>query len=90
MGRLVDRTISGAMIAGHSRDLRRMAQSCRDQVGDILAPVVARDVGRARLVAARDDRIDRVYHRLFDEFMELSVAPAVSPGRGFRLAWTVS
>ncbi|HVS42713.1 MAG TPA: phosphate signaling complex protein PhoU [Candidatus Dormibacteraeota bacterium] len=52
-------------------DLPKMAQFCREQVGDILAAVVARDVPRARLVAARDDRIDRVYHRLFDELVQL-------------------
>jgi phosphate transport system protein len=42
-------------------DLPKMAQFCREQVRDILAGVVARDTGRARLVAARDDRIDRVF-----------------------------
>ena len=52
-------------------DLPKMAQFCREQVRDILAAVVARDVARARLVAARDDRIDRVYHRLFDELVHL-------------------
>jgi phosphate transport system protein len=52
-------------------DLPKMAQFCREQVRDILSAVVARDVARARLVAARDDRIDRVYHRLFDELVQV-------------------
>jgi phosphate transport system protein len=52
-------------------DLPKMAAFCREQVRDILSAVVARDVARARLVAARDDRIDRVYHRLFDELVGL-------------------
>ena len=41
-------------------DLSPLGRSCREQVRDVLAAVVARDVGQARRVAARDDRIDRV------------------------------
>jgi phosphate transport system protein len=51
-------------------DIPKMAQYCSDQVRDILAAVLARDVDRARLVAARDDRVDRIYHRLFDELVQ--------------------
>lgn len=52
-------------------DLPKMAHFCCEQIRDILAAVVARDVDRARLVAARDDRIDRIYHRLFEELVDL-------------------
>jgi phosphate transport system protein len=52
-------------------DLPKMAQYCGEQVRDILGAVVARDVARAREIAARDDRVDRVYHRLFDDLVQL-------------------
>jgi len=52
-------------------DLPTMANYCSEQVRDILAAVVARDVDRARQVAARDDRVDRVYHRLLDDLIQL-------------------
>jgi len=52
-------------------DLRTMAGYCSDQVRDILTAVVAHDDERARQIAARDDRIDRVYHRLFDDLVQL-------------------
>jgi phosphate transport system protein len=51
-------------------DIPKMAQYCGKQVRDILAGVMARDVERARQVAARDDRVDRIYHRLFDELVQ--------------------
>jgi phosphate transport system protein len=51
-------------------DIPKMAQYCGEQVRDILASVIARDVPRARQVAARDDRVDRIYHRLFDELIQ--------------------
>ena len=54
-------------------DLPKMAQYCGEQVRDILGAVVGRDVDRARTVAARDDRIDRVYHRLFDDLVQMMV-----------------
>lgn len=54
-------------------DIPKMAQHCGEQVRDILAAVIARDVERARLVAARDDRVDRIYHRLFDELVQSMV-----------------
>ena len=52
-------------------DIPKMAQFCSEQVRDILGAVINRDVDRARLVASRDDRVDRIYHRLFDELVQL-------------------
>ena len=52
-------------------DIQKMAQFCQEQVRDILSAVIARDARLARLVAARDDRVDRIYHRLFDELVQL-------------------
>jgi phosphate transport system protein len=52
-------------------DIGKMAQFCQEQVRDILSAVIAREAGRARAIAARDDRVDRIYHRLFDELVQI-------------------
>jgi phosphate transport system protein len=78
--RMGDHCVSIAKLARTLADLPRldshvdiptMARCCGQQVRDVLAAVVAGDVPRARLVAARDDRVDRLYHRLFDELVQL-------------------
>jgi phosphate transport system protein len=51
-------------------DLPAMGQLCAEQVRDVLDALVARDVDAARTVAAKDDRIDRVYHRIFDDLVQ--------------------
>lgn len=77
--RMADHCVSIAKIARSLADLPelqpavdipKMAEFCSEQVSDILAAVIARDVERARVVAARDDRVDRIYHRLFDELIQ--------------------
>jgi len=55
-------------------DIPRMSQYCAEQVRDMLGALVARDVARARAIAARDDRVDRVYHRLLDDLFHLMVS----------------
>ena len=52
-------------------DVPKMAAYCSDQVRGILAAVVSRDVLQARRIAAGDDRVDRIYHRLFDDLIQL-------------------
>jgi phosphate transport system protein len=52
-------------------DIGKMAQFCQEQVRDVLAAVIARDADRARAIAARDDRVDRIYHRLFDDLVQI-------------------
>jgi len=54
-------------------DIPRMSQYCAEQVRDMLGALVVRDVARARSIAARDDRVDRVYHRLLDDLLHLMV-----------------
>jgi phosphate transport system protein len=54
-------------------DIPLMSQYCADQVRDMLGALVARDVQRAREIAARDDRVDRVYARLLDDLLHLMV-----------------
>lgn len=51
-------------------DIGVLAGYCVEQVRDGLSAVVARDIERARAVAVRDDRLDRVYHRLHDELVD--------------------
>lgn len=52
----------------HLPDMGRMVAN---QVRDVLAAVVDIDVERARAVAKRDDDVDELYHRIFDETLEL-------------------
>jgi phosphate transport system protein len=54
-------------------DVPKMAEFCAEQVRDILGAMVGRDDERARAVAQRDDRIDRIYHRIFDDLIELMI-----------------
>ena len=55
-------------------DLPAMAQLAAEQIRDMLSALVARDVDAARVVAAKDDRIDRIYHRVFDDLVQCMVA----------------
>ena len=48
----------------------RMGRYVEEQVRDILEAVTANDHRRAQDIAARDDRIDRIYHRVFEEMVE--------------------
>lgn len=52
----------------HLPDMGRMVAN---QVRDVLAAVVEIDVDSARAVAKRDDDVDELYHRIFDETLEL-------------------
>lgn len=53
-----------------------MGELAIQQMRDILDALIAQDDARAREVAARDDEIDRLYHRLFDDLIqELTEGP---------------
>lgn len=54
-------------------DIPKMAEYCAQQVRDMLHAVVDRDVEEAKRVAERDDRVDRVYHRLFDDLIQMMI-----------------
>ena len=47
-----------------------MGKLAIEQVHDILDALIEQDEPRARDVAARDDEIDRLYHRVFDDIIE--------------------
>ncbi len=55
-------------------DLAVLSRTCAEQVRDMLNALVARDIDRARDIAARDDRVDRMYHRIVDDILQLMVA----------------
>jgi phosphate transport system protein len=47
-----------------------MGELASQQVRDILDGLIEEDTNRAREVAAKDDEIDRLYHRVFDNLIE--------------------
>jgi len=51
-------------------DIERLGHFVEEQVRDILEAVTEGDARRAQDIAARDDRIDRIYHRVFDDLVE--------------------
>jgi phosphate transport system protein len=66
-------------------DLPAMGEIAAALVGDILRALVDVDVTTARAVAARDDEIDELYHRTFDEVVALMRADPANVERGTRI-----
>jgi phosphate transport system protein len=66
-------------------DLPAMGELDAQLVGGILRALVDVDVDAARTVAARDDEIDRLYHRTFDEVVELMREDPANVERGTRI-----
>jgi phosphate transport system protein len=66
-------------------DLPAMGEIAAALVGDVLRALVDVDVAMARQVAARDDEIDELYHRTFDEVIELMRADPGNVERGTRI-----
>jgi phosphate transport system protein len=66
-------------------DLPRLAELVADQVRGILHALVDIDVDRARRVAVVDDEIDTLYHRIFDEVVELMRQDPGNVDRGTRI-----
>jgi phosphate transport system protein len=50
-------------------DLPRMADLTESQVHEILGAVIEADQEKARLIAQRDDEVDTLYHRLWQELV---------------------
>jgi len=66
-------------------DLPAMGEIAAALVGDILRALVDVDVTAARAVAARDDEIDDLYHRTFEEVVALMRADGDNVERGTRI-----
>jgi phosphate transport system protein len=66
-------------------DLPQMGELCARLVHGILIALVDVDQTAARDVAARDDEIDELYHRTFDEVLELMRQDPANVERGARI-----
>ena len=66
----------------HLPDMGRMVAN---QVRDVLQAVVEIDTARATAVAQRDDDVDALYHRIFDETLELMRADPANVDPGARI-----
>jgi phosphate transport system protein len=69
----------------HYIDLPAMGELAATLVGAILRALIDVDVQVARHVAARDDEIDDLYHRTFDEVVELMRNDPDNVQRGTRI-----
>ena len=66
-------------------DLPVLGRLCAEQLRDILSAVVARDCERGRAVAAADDRVNRVYHRIVDDLLQMMVTDSSTVYAGTRM-----
>lgn len=66
-------------------DLSKLSQLVAGQVRDMLSALVAHDIDGARGVAARDDLINRLYHRLVDELIAMMAEHADTVYSGTKL-----
>ncbi len=66
-------------------DLPQLSEACQAQVRDILSALIARDVDRARAIAARDDRVNRIHHRIVDDLIQLMTEDGDAVFRGTKL-----
>lgn len=62
-------------------DLPKMAELVESQVHEILGAVIEADQERARAIAARDDEVDVIYHRLWEELVGYMVNDPASAER---------
>jgi phosphate transport system protein len=66
-------------------DLPRMGELAAEQVRGVLRSLVDLDQVQARDVARRDDEMDDLYHRIFDEVLELMREEPDNVDRGARI-----
>jgi len=66
-------------------ELPQLSEACEAQVRDILGALMARDVDRARTIAARDDRVNRIHHRIVDDLIQLMTEDGDAAYRGTQL-----
>jgi phosphate transport system protein len=66
-------------------DLPKMGELAAQIVHGILRALVDVDEGMAREVAAQDDQVDELYHRIFDDVLDLMRADPANVERGTRI-----
>lgn len=66
-------------------DLPRMGEAVAQLVHGVLRALVDVDQVRAREVAALDDEVDHLYHRIFDEVLDLMRQDPANVDRGTRV-----
>ena len=66
-------------------DLPEMAELASRLVHGVLRALVDTDEAAARAVAAEDDKVDALYHRTFDEVLDLMRADPANVDRGARI-----
>lgn len=76
--------LTGTLVGLPAEPLRAefglMGKLAVEQVHDILDALIEHDEARAREVAGRDDEIDRLYHRVFDDMLEKMAGVGDSDG----------
>lgn len=70
---------------GHSARLEQMGALARAMVHDALDAFVAGDEAKAHAVIARDDEMDELYNRFFDEVLRDMLADTSNVRRGVQL-----
>jgi phosphate transport system protein len=60
-------------------DILAMSELCMRQTDEMTDALMARDTGTARLIAGRDQAIDRLYGRIFDAMMSELLHARVDP-----------
>lgn len=92
--RMADHCVNVARIArdladlpplGDFVDIPKLARHVARQVREMLGAVVVHDIEQARVIAARDDVINRLYHRLVDELIQLMSESSDNVYRGTNL-----
>ncbi|HXZ98997.1 MAG TPA: phosphate signaling complex protein PhoU [Candidatus Binatia bacterium] len=66
-------------------DIPQLSTACAAQVRDMLAALISRDAQRARAIAARDDRVNRIHHRIVDDLVQLMAEYGDTVYRGVQL-----
>ena len=69
----IGRILADLPDTGPATSITEMSAYCTEQLRDMLGALVAQNVELARQIAARDDRIDRVYQRILDDLIESMV-----------------
>ena len=78
-------TLSGLPAVPLRAEFGLMGEAAIRQVHDILDALIEQDEAKAREVAAKDDEIDRLYHRVFDDLIsDMSSHEGVDPDEALR------